>query len=244
MSNSNIVIRLENVSKTFKIRDRATYSIRNKLTTLFSPTRPRIIHALNNINLKISKGEFFGIIGRNGSGKSTLLKIMSGVYQPDKGSMVAIEGSFQKLALGTGFDMELTARENIYLNGSLFGLSFKKIGNIFHDIIQFAELGEFIDTKLKFFSTGMVSRLGFSIAIHVDADILFLDEFGGVGDAWFREKSQRVFTDFIIKGKTIVHVSHDLEFLKKYCDRMLLIDNGCQIVIGKPNCVLDQYRKL
>ena len=177
MTKEEIIISIKGVSKTFHIKDRSTYSIRGRALSLFSPTISRKIKALNNINLDIKKGEIFGIIGKNGSGKSTLLKIMGKVYPPNKGGSVEITGNFQRLALGTGFDPELTSRENIYLNASLFGISFKKIGQIFHSIIEFAELNEFIDTKVKYFSSGMISRLAFSIAIHVEADVFFMDEF-------------------------------------------------------------------
>lgn len=241
MLNKDIVISVRNVSKTFKIKDRNTNSIRSKIFNIFNPNISREIKALNNINLEIKKGEFFGIIGKNGSGKSTLLKIMCTVYLPDKGGEVEINGDFQRLALGTGFDMELTARENVYLNASLYGLSFKRIGTLFSDIIQFAELEQFVDTKLKFFSTGMISRLAFSIAVHVDAEILFLDEFGGVGDVRFREKSDQVFKESIIKGKTIVYVSHELNTISEYCDRVLLLDNGNPTAVGKPKDILEMY---
>ena len=213
--------------------------------SLFSPTISRKIKALNNISLDIKKGEIFGIIGKNGSGKSTLLKIMGKVYPPNKGGSVEIKGNFQRLALGTGFDPEITSRENIYLNASLFGISFKKIGQIFHSIIEFAELNEFIDTKVKYFSSGMISRLAFSIAIHVEADVFFMDEFfSGVGDVGFTKKSKEVFENSILKDKTIIYVSHDLETIMKYCDRVLLLDKGNTIIIDKPKKVLEVYSKL
>jgi ABC-2 type transport system ATP-binding protein len=244
MADENVVIKLSNISKTFRIKDRNTSSVLAKVSTIFNPNKSRTIKALQGVNLEIKKGEFFGIIGSNGSGKSTLLKIMTSVYQPDKGGNIKITGDFQRLALATGFDNELTARENIYLNGSLHGLSFKKIRTIFNSIIQFAELEKFIDTKVKYFSSGMISRLAFSIAVNIDADILFLDEFGGVGDANFREKSGRVFKDLIIRGKTIVHVSHELDTISEYCDRVLLLDKGKQVLIDKPDVILASYKRI
>ena len=244
MPDSSVVIRLLNVSKTFKIKDRNTNTIRGMVVNLFNYNRKREIKALNNINLEINEGEFFGIIGSNGSGKSTLLKLMTSVYLPDKGGKISISGNFQSLALGTGFDIELTARENIYLNGSLNGLSFKKIGEIFKDIVEFSELEQFIDTKVKYFSSGMVSRLAFSIAVYVDADILFLDEFGGVGDAGFKKKSEQVFKNSIIRGKTIVHVSHELDVLQEYADRILFLNKGEQVLVDKPEVVLAKYDEI
>jgi len=244
MKASEIVIELRGISKTFKIKDRNTNSIRSKVTGIFNPNQSRIIKALENINLEIRKGEFFGVIGHNGSGKSTLLKLMTSVYQPDKGGVINVVGNFQRLALGTGFDLELTTRENIYLNGSLFGLAFKKIGSIFNDIVEYAELENFVDTKVKYFSSGMVSRLAFAIAINVDADILFLDEFGGVGDVSFKHKSKKSFNESIIKGKTIVHVSHDLSTIQEYCDRVLLLSGGKPIIIGKPEEVIEKYHEI
>jgi ABC-2 type transport system ATP-binding protein len=234
---------VKNLSKTFHIRDRKTNSIRSKIGNLFNSNPKREIKALKDISFDVEKGEFFGIVGNNGSGKSTLLKVITSVYQPDKGATLEINGKFQRLALGAGFDSELSARENIYLNASLFGMSFKKIGLIFDDIIEFSELKNFVDTKTKYFSSGMTSRLAFSIAINVDADILFLDEFGGVGDIGFRQKSEQAFKDFIIKGKTIIHVSHDIGTLKEYSDRVMWIEHGVCRMIGEPEEVLDRYIK-
>ncbi|NPD45569.1 MULTISPECIES: ABC transporter ATP-binding protein [unclassified Lentimicrobium] len=244
MKSSETIIKLKDIGKTFKIKDRNTNSIRSKVTGIFNPNQNRVIKALENINLEIRKGEFFGVIGHNGSGKSTLLKVMTSVYQPDKGGVIDIQGSFQRLALGTGFDLELTVRENIYLNGSLFGLTFKKIGSIFNQIIEYAELESFVDTKVKYFSSGMVSRLAFAIAINVDADILFLDEFGGVGDESFKTKSENSFKESIIKGKTIIHVSHDLNTIQAYCDRVLLLSGGKPIMVGKPEEVIQKYHEI
>ena len=162
-----VVISLKNVSKTFKLKDRISDSIRSSVLNIFKPNKVRELKALDTISLEVLKGETLGIIGKNGSGKSTLLKIIAEVYMPDKGGSVVINGKFQKLSLGTGFDPELTARENIYLNASLFGLSFKRIRKILPEILSFAELEEFVNTKVKYFSDGMLSRLAFSIAIQV-----------------------------------------------------------------------------
>lgn len=225
---SQSVILLKNVSKTFYIREKANDSIRKKLFSFFDKNNGlRKLEALKNVNLDIKKGEFIGIIGHNGSGKSTLLKIMIGALQADQGGLVETKGKIVRLALGMGFDPELSARDNIYLNGSIMGLTFRQIGQKFDQIIDFSGLHNFIETPLKFYSSGMVSRLAFAIAMHVEADILLIDEFfGGVGDQDFREKSDKVFRESIIQGKTIVFVSHELDIVKQYAHRIFEFSGG------------------
>lgn len=225
---SDTVIRLKNVSKTFFVREHAIDSLRQKIYGLVNPKRGvRKIEALKNVNLDIRKGEFIGIVGHNGSGKSTLLKIIIGAIQPDKGGIIETKGKIVRLALGMGFDKELSARENIYLNGSIMGLTFKQIGKKFGSIIEFSGLENFVETPIKFYSSGMVSRLAFAIAMHVEADILLIDEFfGGVGDQDFREKSKKVFRESVIQGKTIVFVSHELEIVKQFSHRIFEFSKG------------------
>lgn len=225
---SEVVIQLKNVSKTFYIREKANDSFRKKIYGLFDRNNGLLkIEALKNINLEIHKGDFIGIIGHNGSGKSTLLKIMIGALQGDKGSMVNTQGKIVRLALGMGFDPELSARDNIYLNGSIMGLTFRQIGQKFGEIIDFSGLHNFVETPLKFYSSGMVSRLAFAIAMYVEADILLIDEFfGGVGDQDFREKSDKVFKESVIQGKTIIFVSHELDIVKKYANRIFEFSGG------------------
>jgi ABC-type polysaccharide/polyol phosphate transport system ATPase subunit len=240
-----IALRLKNIDKTFTVYEKSTDSIRETVFAALQSNHRRKIQALKGINLEIEKGEFFGIIGRNGSGKSTLLKVMIGAIMPDKGGSVEVNGNIIRLSLGMGFDPELSARDNIYLNASLLGLSFKQIGQKFHDIIVFAELENFVETKLKYYSSGMNSRLAFSIAVLADADIFLMDEFfGGVGDGRFNEKSERVFKESLIQGRTIVHVGHNLELIKKHCHRVLLLDHGTPIGIGDPETMIHEYRKL
>lgn len=242
---SDIAIELENISKTYSVLDKNSQSLRGKIISLITHTDRREINALTNINLEIKKGEFFGIMGHNGSGKSTLLRIMSGAYPPDKGGMVKMHGRFMLLSLGLGFNPQLTARENIYLNASILGLTFKQIGKIFHDIVEFAELEKFVDTQVKYFSTGMAARLKFAIAVHADADIFLMDEFfGGVGDAGFKEKSEEVFHKSLIEGRTIVHVSHSVKTIKEHCHRVMLLHNGEQIGIGTPDEIIPEYQRL
>lgn len=241
--NRDVAINMERVNKVFKIRDRPTSTIRDGLTGLFNLNPYHIIHALKDINLKIYRGEFFGIIGRNGSGKSTLLNVMTGAYPPDKGGISAINGKFIRLSLGMGFNPELSARQNIYTNASILGLTFKEIGASFDKIMDFSELHEFVDTKVKYFSKGMKSRLAFAIAIHAKADILLMDEFfGGVGDSEFNQKCKQVFQRTFIDGRTIVHVSHKMNIMKKYCSRVLWLANGEVMALGKPEEVIKAYK--
>lgn len=240
-----VVIELKNVSKTFTIRDKANDSIREKFFHLFDSNRKRKIKAVQNINLEIREGEFIGVIGRNGSGKSTLLQIMTGAYPPDKDGEANIYGKYIRLSLGMGFNKELTARENIYINASIIGLSLRKIGQIFHEIIDFAELEDFVDTKIKYYSQGMRSRLAFAIAIHTKADILLMDEFfGGVGDEKYRQKSDEVFKQTFLNGQTIIHVSHNLQTIREYCDRVILMNKGECVMIDKPDIVLEKYKSI
>ena len=242
---SEIAIELKNINKTFTVFDKDNQSLRGKIISLMMHTNKREIKALTDINLEIYKGEFFGIMGHNGSGKSTLLRIMSGAYPPDKGGIVKMHGRFMLLSLGLGFNPRLTMRENIYLNASILGLTLKQIGRVFHQIVEFAELEKFVDTPVKYFSTGMVARLKFAIATHADADIFLMDEFfGGVGDAGFKAKSEKVFHDSLIKGKTIVHVSHSVTTIEKHCDRVMLLHRGEIIDIGTPDEIIPQYKNL
>ena len=219
------IIILKNLNKTFRVEKKGA-SLLGKIKSIVNPQKTKV-HALKNINLTVRKGENIGIIGRNGGGKSTLLKVIIGAIEPDEGSIVETKGKIIRLALGMGFDPNLSARDNIYLNGTILGLSFKKIGEIFEEIIDFAELESFINTPIKFFSSGMKTRLSFAIALHAEADIFLIDEFfGDVGDEIFKQKSQRAFEENILKGKTILHVSHSMQTIRNHCERVLLMVNG------------------
>lgn len=241
---NQIAISINRVSKTFVVREQKKISIQSSIFSLFNKSRSRNIKALNDINLKIKKGEVLGIIGRNGSGKSTLLSLILGAIPPDKGGEVKISGKIIRLSLGIGFDQDMSARENIYLNGSILGLTMKDIGQKLNSIIQFSGITDFIDTKIKYYSKGMKSRLAFAIAIHADADILLLDEFfGGVGDIDFKQKSSKVFQDTLISGKTIILVSHQLQDVLRYCDRVVYLKNGNAEYIGDPQTGLKLYKK-
>jgi len=238
---NDIAIKLENINKTFILHDRGN-TIRDRIFSIFTGKGSRKLKALQNIDLEIKKGEFFGIVGSNGSGKSTLIEIMNKAIPPDKGGKVTIIGKSMRLALGMGFDNELTARQNIMLNSSVLGMSIKEIKLKMNEMIAFAELEEFADTPVKYYSSGMKSKLMFSIAVNAEADIFLMDEFfGGVGDQSFKIKADKVFHDRFVKGKTIIHVSHQLETIKKYCDRVMLLEKGKVTKIGTPNEVLDLY---
>ncbi len=239
---NKLAIELKNVSKTFRIRDVSKDTIREKVANIFKPSNIHELKAVQNVTFTVQKGEFFGIVGHNGSGKSTLLKLIIGAIKADEGSSIRTSGRVLRLALGMGFDMNLSARHNIYVNGSVMGLTFKEIGRRFHEIIDFAELQKFVDTPIKYYSSGMVSRLAFAISVFVDTDILLIDEFfGGVGDEAFRSKSAEVFKKRIIEGKTVVFVSHEMSIINEYCNRVCVLEQGKVVNIGAPDQIIPAY---
>jgi len=241
LSNNNIAIELINVNKTFTIHNRGR-SIRENFTSIVRKTKVRKLKALDSISLKVMKGDFFGIVGANGSGKSTLIQIMNRAIFPDKGGEVIVNGTSMRLAMGMGFDRQLTARQNIYINSSVLGLTIAEIDEIFEDIINYAELQKFIDTPIKYYSRGMKSRLEFSIAVYANADIFLLDEFfGGGGDKRFKNKALETFEDRILKGKTVVLVTHSDKLIKDYCNKAILLKEGQIVASGNPEKVLEQY---
>ena len=242
---SDVMIRLKNVSKTFRVREGDLSTIRGRVFSILSKKKLRQIKAVHNVNLEIKRGEFVGVIGRNGSGKSTLIHLMTGAYEVDPGGMREINGSFIRLSLGLGFNQQLTARQNVMLNASILGLSIQEIKEKFDDIIEFAELEEFTETKLKFFSKGMRARLSFSIAMHANTEIMLMDEFfGGVGDENFKQKADKVFRETLLTGRTIVHVSHNLNTIEQYCKRVILMEKGRVAAEGPPEEVIPEYRRI
>lgn len=201
-------------------------------------------HVLEDISIDIKEGEFVGIVGRNGSGKSTLLKILAGIYQPTSGS-VAIHGKLVPfIELGVGFNPELTGRQNIYLNGALLNFSKKEIDDMYQDIVDFAELERFMDQKLKNYSSGMQVRLSFSLAIQAKADILLIDEVLAVGDADFQRKCFNYFKQLKKQKATVILVSHDMNAIREYCDRAILIEKGVVQAEGDPEKIAQKYTKL
>ncbi len=198
-------------------------------------------YALKNITLSIQKGEIIGLIGKNGSGKTTLLKILGGVLSPTEG-VFAINGKVAPfLSLGVGFHHELTARENLYLYGAILGMSRNEINEKLPDIFDFAGVERFKDVKLKNFSTGMIGRLAFSLMIQTDPDVLLLDEIFAVGDKDFIPQSIGILERYKKEGKTIVLASHDLEFISKYCDRVIFLENGNLGMFGSAGEVIKMY---
>ena len=199
--------------------------------------------ALDNVTFHIKKGEVIGLIGANGAGKSTLLKIVSGVMKPTSGSIQVNGVVSPMIELGAGFDLELTARENIYLNGAVMGYSKKFLEEKFDEIVEFSELVDFLDVPVKNFSSGMIAKLAFSIATIVNPEILIVDEILSVGDIKFQEKSKNKMMELIKGGTTVLYVSHSLESIKEICSKVIWLDHGKIVEIGNANKVCDKYFK-
>jgi ABC-2 type transport system ATP-binding protein len=234
----------EGVDKAFRMsRERPTTLKQRVLHPLASREFDEIV-ALRDVSFEIAKGEFFGVIGRNGSGKSTLLKLMAGIYRPDAGR-ISVEGRLSPfIELGVGFNPELTARDNVIINCTMLGLPRAEAVRRFDRILQFAELEEFVDLKLKNYSSGMHVRLAFSTAIQVDADVLLLDEVLAVGDARFQEKCFDVFRRMKSEGRTIVLVTHGLDAVERFCERAMLLDKGHLVEVGPSSEVVNRYRTM
>lgn len=225
MENKDYAIIAKSISKTFHITEDSHNSVKQRLFNLFNSPKRKKVLALKPVTLEIMKGECIGLLGRNGCGKSTLVKLLSGIYPTDTGTL-KINGSTMVMNLGVGMSHALTARENIYISASVLGLKIKEVDAIFDQIVEFAELKEFVDTKIKYYSSGMVARLGFSIAVNAGADIMFLDEIFAVGDMKFQEKAVKVFESSWIEGKTVILVSHSMDVIKKYCKRSIFMHDG------------------
>ena len=242
MTDKEIAVKVDHVSKYFKLPTEATNSFRTALVNRFKGIKGyKEQHVLKDISFEVEKGDFFGILGRNGSGKSTLLKIISEIYVPEKGS-VTIDGKLVSfIELGVGFNPELTGRENVYMNGAMLGFSTAEIDAMYDDIVDFAELHDFMNQKLKNYSSGMQVRLAFSVAIKAQGDILILDEVLAVGDEAFQRKCNDYFQERKKSGKTTILVTHDMGAVKKYCNKAVLIENGLVKAIGDPFDVSDQY---
>lgn len=241
----NTVVNVEDVSMCFNLSKEKIDSLKEYFVKLIK----RQIHfeqfwALRDMNFTIKKGETFGIIGLNGSGKSTMLKLIAGVLKPTKGK-VTVSGSMAPLIeLGAGFDFDLTAQENVYLNGAVLGYPKSFMKERFQEIIDFAELEEFVDVPLKNYSSGMVARLGFSIATIVRPDILIVDEILSVGDFLFQEKCEQRIRDMMDSGTTVIIVSHTIEQIERLCDRVMWIHKGQMRMLGDTEEVCTAYRGL
>lgn len=234
------MIKVENLSKSFFIPHERRASIKDHLVHLFSRMRYEKFDALKDISFQVENGQWLGIIGDNGAGKSTLLKILAGIYVPDSGTIAISGKAIPFLELGVGFQPELSARDNIYLNGLLLGLSKKEVSEKFDEIIEFAEIRPFIDQKLKNYSSGMKVRLGFAVAIHAPANIFLIDEILAVGDNSFQQKSLETFKNKL-KDKTVIFVSHDMGKIKENCKKVLWLENGHVKMIDLPNKVIEAY---
>jgi ABC-2 type transport system ATP-binding protein len=237
---SEFAIVAKNISKTFHISEDSHNTVKHRLFNLFNPPRRKDVQALKMTSLEVKKGECIGLLGRNGSGKSTLTKVLAGVYPTDTG-YIRIQGSTMLMNLGVGMSHELTARENIYVSASVLGMKIKEIDALFDKIVDFAELQGFVDTKIKYFSSGMVARLGFSIAVNAGADVMFLDEIFAVGDVKFQEKAIKVFESSWIEGKTVVLVSHSMDVIRQYCSRAAFMKDGKVEFIGDTEKAIELY---
>lgn len=237
---NEIAISARGISKTFHISEDSHNTVKHRLFNLFNSPRRKDVPALKMTTLEIKKGECVGLIGRNGCGKTTLTKVLAGVYPTDTGH-IKINGSTMLMNLGVGMSHELTARENVYVSGSVLGLKIKEVDKLFDQIIEFAEVQDFVDTKIKFFSSGMMARLAFSIAVNAGADVMFLDEIFSVGDMKFQEKAIKVFESSWIAGKTVVLVSHGMDVVKQYCSRTAFMKNGQIEFFGDTEKAIELY---
>ena len=241
----DFVIKVENVSKTFRLPHEKSSSIKSMAVNFYKHKKGyELQKALNEVSFEIKKGEFFGIVGKNGSGKSTLLKLLAGIYTPTSGE-VHIRGSLTPfIELGVGFNPELTGRENVFLNGALLGFNRKEVNAMYQSIVDFAEIEKFMDQKLKNYSSGMQVRLAFSIAIRAKSNILLLDEVLAVGDAAFQQKCLDIFEQYKAEKQTVILVTHDMETVRRFCTRALLIDNGNVLDCGEPNQIATKYSRI
>ena len=237
------IIKVEGLTKVYRLYDRPS----DRVKEAFSLSKRSLhsdFYALNNVDLAVKQGETVGIIGRNGSGKSTLLKILTGVTSPTKGT-VKVEGRVAALLeLGAGLNMEMTGIDNIFLNGTINGLSKSQVEERLDSIIEFADIGDFIRQPVKTYSSGMFVRLAFAMAIHIDPDILIVDEALSVGDIFFQQKCYRKFEEFKKDGRTILFVTHDLNSVLKYCDRAVVLHEGKKLAEGTPKEMVDLYKKV
>ncbi|CDE98487.1 putative uncharacterized protein [Clostridium sp. CAG:628] len=242
----DIMINVINVSMRFNLGIEKGFSIKQGFVDMFNKEKKHKkkeeFWALRDVNFQVKKGEVIGFIGSNGAGKSTLLKIVAGVMKPTKGRVDSYGNICPMIELGAGFDPQLTARENIYLNGAVMGYTKELIDSKFNEIVEFSELKDFLDVPVQNFSSGMVARLAFSIATIVEPEILIVDEILSVGDIAFQAKSERKMLSMINGGTTVLFVSHSIEQIKKMCDRVVWLDHGKMIKMGGKE-ICDEYKK-
>lgn len=240
------MIKIDNVSMKFNLEIEKDFSMKQAFINLFTKKKKKKnddFYALKNVSFTVDKGEVVGLIGSNGAGKSTLLKVVSGVMKPTSGK-VTVQGVISPMIeLGAGFDGNLTARENIYLNGAILGYSKKFLDEKFEEIVEFSELRDFLDVPVKNFSSGMTAKLAFSIATVVNPEILIVDEILSVGDIKFQEKSKHKMMEMIRGGTTVLYVSHSLESIKDLCTKVVWLEHGKVVKIGDTKKVCDAYYK-
>ncbi|HEV2412532.1 MAG TPA: ABC transporter ATP-binding protein [Candidatus Saccharimonadales bacterium] len=242
-----VVVKVDRVSKNFALPHEQANSTKMLFTHIFNSRafrRTEVQHALKDVSFEVRKGEFFGVVGRNGSGKSTLLKMMAGIYQPTSGSITTTGKLVPFIELGVGFNGELTGRENVFLNGALLGFSRKQTESHYKEIVEFAELEKFMDQKLKNYSSGMKVRLAFACATMSQADILVVDEVLAVGDADFQRKCFDYFKQIKRGDTTVIFVSHDMNAIKEFCDRAVLIEKSKLEYEGDPKDIAREYAML
>lgn len=241
------MIKINNVSMRFNLGIEKNFSLKLFFINMFKwkkeKKEKKEFWALKDVNLEVKKGEVVGFIGSNGAGKSTLLKVVAGVMKPTKGSVEKYGNICPMIELGAGFDMDLTARENIYLNGAILGYSREFIDQKFEEIVEFSELRDFLDVPVRNFSSGMVARLAFSVATIVDPEILIVDEILSVGDIAFQQKSENKMRSMIEGGTTVLFVSHSLAQIEKLCDRVVWLENGTVKKIGEPKQICEEYKQ-
>jgi ABC-type polysaccharide/polyol phosphate transport system ATPase subunit len=234
---------VNNLNKSFRIGFKLPHSFLSRVFLVFSGREPKkTLKAIDNVSLEINSGEIIGVIGKNGSGKSTLLRIIAGIYDYDSGEVIQNGKIISLIDLGAGLKFRLTMRDNIFLVGSYFGLSQKEIRDKFNSIVEFSELEDFVNTKIYQFSTGMIQRLAFSIAIHCNPEILLLDEVFEVGDEEFRRKCADKIKELVGTGVSVILVSHDLSLIEKYCDKVILMHSGEIIKKGNAKEIIKRYK--
>lgn len=241
------MIKVNDVSMKFNLGIEKNFSLKLFFINMFKPKKKdktsKDFWALKHINFEVKPGEVVGFVGGNGAGKSTLLKVVSGVMKPTEGTIEIGGNICPMIELGAGFDMDLTARENIYLNGSILGYSKPFIDEKFDEIVEFSELQDFLDVPVRNFSSGMTARLAFSIATIVDPEILIVDEILSVGDIAFQQKSENKMRNMINGGTTVLYVSHSVQSIRSLCDRVVWIDHGVIQMVGEADEVVDAYLK-
>lgn len=238
------IITVDNVSMRFRMDKNKTTSLKEWVVThLLGKQQYEEFSALRDVSFEVKRGEIVGIIGRNGAGKSTLLKVISGIFKPTSGKVVTAGRVAPMLELGSGFDMELSGHDNIFLNGAILGFSEEFLKSKYAEIVAFSELGEFIDMPLKTYSSGMLARLAFSVATMIEPEILIVDEILAVGDAAFQEKSRARMMELMSGGTTVLFVSHSMNQIREMCERAIWLEHGQVRAIGETHEVCDQYEK-